>query len=139
MIRDWLRAGVIEPGKGSAPTDEGTPQGGVISPLLLNVALHGLEEAAGVHYHTTGSMAGKVRRDAPVLVRYADDLAVCCHSRQQAEQVKACLAEWLTPRGLVFNEDKTKIVHLALLTELTAGFEQVVDGARRTPASVACC
>ncbi len=45
MIRDWLKAGVFEPGKGFAPTEEGTPQGGVISPLLLNVALHGLEEA----------------------------------------------------------------------------------------------
>ena len=50
MIRDWLKAGVFEPGKGFAPTEEGTPQGGVISPLLLNVALHGLEEAAGVRY-----------------------------------------------------------------------------------------
>ena len=50
MIHDWLKAGVFEPGKGFAPTEEGTPQGGVISPLLLNVALHGLEEAAGVSY-----------------------------------------------------------------------------------------
>ena len=41
------------------------------------------------------------------LVRYADDLVACCHSREQAEQVKARLAEWLAPRGLVFNEDKT--------------------------------
>ena len=49
---------------------------------------------------------------APVLVRYADHLAVCCHSRQEAEQVKARLAEWLAPRGLAFNENKTRIVHL---------------------------
>jgi RNA-directed DNA polymerase len=47
MIREWLKAGVFEAGKGFAPTEEGTPQGGVISPCLLNVALHGLEEAAG--------------------------------------------------------------------------------------------
>ena len=47
------------------------------------------------------------------MVRYADDLVVCAHSREQAEQVKAGLAEWLAPRGLVFNEDKTKIVHLS--------------------------
>jgi RNA-directed DNA polymerase len=47
-----------------------------------------------------------------VLVRYADDAVALCHSRQQAEDVKARLAEWLAPRGLVFNEDKTRIVHL---------------------------
>jgi RNA-directed DNA polymerase len=50
MIRQWLKAGVFEAGKGFAPTEEGTPQGGIISPVLLNVALHGLEQAAGVRY-----------------------------------------------------------------------------------------
>jgi len=48
-----------------------------------------------------------------VAIRYADDVVVLCHSQQQAEQVKARLAEWLAPRGLAFNEDKTKIVHLS--------------------------
>ena len=47
------------------------------------------------------------------MIRYADDLLALCHSREQAEQVKARLAAWLAPRGLVFNEDKTRIVHLA--------------------------
>jgi RNA-directed DNA polymerase len=46
------------------------------------------------------------------VVRYADDLLALCHSREQAEQVKARLAAWLAPRGLSFNEDKTRIVHL---------------------------
>jgi RNA-directed DNA polymerase len=113
MIAGWLTAGVFEHGKGFAPTEEGTPQGGVISPLLLNVALHGLEEAAGARYQNTGRTAGRGLPGAPVLVRYADDFAVCCHSRQQAEQVKAQLVEWLAPRGLVLNQDKTKIVHLS--------------------------
>jgi RNA-directed DNA polymerase len=85
----------------------------VISPLLLNVALHGLEAAAGVRYYTSGSKAGQTVPGAPVLIRYADDLVVCCHNQRQAEQVKARLAEWLAPRGLVFNEDKTQIVSLA--------------------------
>ena len=61
LIRDWLKAGVFEAGKGFAPTEEGTPQGGVISPLLLNVALHGLEEAAGVRYVTSGRQAGETQ------------------------------------------------------------------------------
>ena len=112
LVRGWLTAGVLE-NEQFAPTDEGTPQGGVISPLLLNVALHGLETAAGVRYHTSGSKAGQTVSGAPVLIRYADDLVACCHSRQQAEQVQARLADWLAPRGLVFNEDKTRIVPLA--------------------------
>ena len=111
MIRAWLKAGVFEPGKGFAPTEDGSPQGGVISPLLLNVALHGLEEAAGVRYRTGGS-AGRIKPNRPVVIRYADDLVVCCHTRLQAEQVKAQLAEWLAPRGLAFNQDKTRIVSL---------------------------
>jgi RNA-directed DNA polymerase len=127
MVADWLKAGVFEPGKGFAPTEEGTPQGGVISPLLLNVALHGLEEAAGVRYQTIGSHAGETRKGSPVLVRYADDLVVCCRSRQQAEQVKARLAAWLAPRGLTFNEDKTSIVHL------TDGFDFLGVNVRQYP------
>jgi RNA-directed DNA polymerase len=74
LIRDWLKAGVIETGKEFAPTEEGTPQGGVISPLLLNVALHGLETAAGVQYHPADSnRAGQLKQDSPMVIRYADD------------------------------------------------------------------
>src|SRR5687768_13982422 len=112
MIERWLKAGVIETGKGFAPTEEGTPQGGVISPLLMHVALHGLEEAAGVRYRQHGVHAGKAVDGTPILVRYADDMVACCYSQEQAEQVKAQLANWLAPRGLVFNEDKTRIVDL---------------------------
>lgn len=110
MIRGWLTAGVFEHGKGFAPTELGTPQGGVISPLLLNVVLHGLEEAAGVRYLTSGVGAGSVRRDSPVVIRYADDLLALCHTREQAERVKARMAAWLQPRGLTFNEAKTRII-----------------------------
>ena len=112
MIRDWLKAGVFEAGKGFAPTVEGTPQGGVISPCLLNVALHGLEEAAGVRYRAGGTRPGGTQRGSPVAIRYADDVVVLCGSQQQAGHVKARLAGWLGPRGLAFNEDKTRIVHL---------------------------
>jgi RNA-directed DNA polymerase len=111
MIAGWLKAGVVEK-DWFTPTEEGTPQGGVISPALLNIALHGMEEAAGVRYEHLGNSAATTGRDSPVLVVYADDLLVLCHTRQQAEQVKVRLAEWLAPRGLTFNEDKTRIVHL---------------------------
>jgi RNA-directed DNA polymerase len=107
MVRQWLRAGVLENGR-LLRTEEGTPQGGVVSPILLNVALHGMEEAAGVSYNAHGW----TRSDSPVLIRYADDLLALCHSRQQAEQIKARLAAWLAPRGLSFNEDKTQFVTL---------------------------
>jgi RNA-directed DNA polymerase len=70
-----------------------------------------METAAGVRYDPPGRRAGEIVPNAPVPVRYADDLVAMCHSRAAAEQVKAQLAEWLTPRGLVFNEDKTQIVH----------------------------
>jgi RNA-directed DNA polymerase len=127
MISGWLKAGVFEAGKGFAPTPEGTPQGGVISPCLLNVALHGLEEAAGVCYVTSGTHAGEARPGSPVAVRYADDVVVLCHSQEQAGQVKARLAEWLAPRGLAFNEDKTRIVHLS------DGFDFLGFNIRRYP------
>lgn len=113
LIREWLKAGVIEEGKGFTLTDEGTPQGGVISPLLLNVALHGLETAAGAHYYPANtSEAGKIKPGSPMVIRYADDLVALCHSQRQAQEVKARIAEWLAPRGLAFNEEKTKIVNI---------------------------
>jgi RNA-directed DNA polymerase len=107
MIGQWLKAGVIENGR-LHRTEEGTPQGGVVSPVLLNVALHGMEQAAGVRYLSSGS----IRVDSPALIRYADDLVVHCHSRQHAIAIKARLAAWLAPRGLAFNEDKTRVVTL---------------------------
>lgn len=110
LVGRWLKAGVVED-EMFAPTDRCSPQGGVISPLLMNVALHGLEEAAGVRYRMSGVTAGRAREGTPVLVRYADDLVVCCYSEQEAYRVKQRLAGWLEPRGLVFNEDKTSIVH----------------------------
>jgi RNA-directed DNA polymerase len=107
MVAQWLKAGAVEQGR-LHRTEDGVPQGGVVSPVLLNVALHGMEQAAGVRYDPRGW----VRADSPVLVRYADDLIALCHTRQHALEVKARLASWLAPRGLAFNEDKTRVVTL---------------------------
>jgi RNA-directed DNA polymerase len=111
MVAQWLKAGVVENGR-LIRTEEGTPQGGIVSPVLLNVALHGMEQAAGVRYYRSGVHAGKVAKGSPVLIRYADDLVALCHSRQEATDVKTRLADWLAPRGLSFNEDKTRVVTL---------------------------
>jgi len=111
LVASWLKAGVVDRGH-LAPTERGSPQGGVISPVLMNVALHGMEQTAGVRYITTGTHAGTAMPNSPVVIRYADDLLAFCHTVEQAQQVKARLAQWLASRGLAFNEDKTRVVHL---------------------------
>lgn len=122
MVLRWLKAGVMEGGR-FAPTEEGTPQGGVVSPLLLNIALHGMGEAAGaVEITKSRSLAG---RNAPVLVRYADDFVALCVTEEEAEKVKSRLEKWFSPRGLAFNEEKTRVVHLE------AGFDFLGFNIRR--------
>jgi RNA-directed DNA polymerase len=104
QIRGWLKAGVVDRGR-YAPTEEGTPQGGVISPLLLNIALQGMEAAAGVEYDSRGV----VKPGCPTVVTYADDFVALCHTREQAETVTARLEPWLKEWGLALNPEKTRI------------------------------
>jgi RNA-directed DNA polymerase len=114
LIKQWLKAGYVEH-KRWHPTEAGTPQGGVISPLLANIALHGMEEALNIRYRHTKD--GERNEGSRALVRYADDFVVLCESREEAEQVLEILKEWLTIRGLSLSEEKTRIVHL------TEGFD----------------
>ena len=107
QIRAWLKAGVVDQGR-YTPTEEGTPQGGVISPLLLNIALQGMEEAAGVEYDSRGC----VKAGCPTVITYADDFVALCHSRKQAEAVQAQIGVWLKGRGLTLNKEKTRICHI---------------------------
>ena len=88
-------------------TEAGTPQGGVISPLLANIALHGMEEALEIKHRKRGELDSK-----RALVRYADDFCVFCESQEDAERAKHILTEWLSKRGLTLSPEKTKIVHL---------------------------
>lgn len=104
QVREWLKAGVVDKGRYSL-TEEGTPQGGVISPLLLNIALQGMDKAAGVRYDSRGS----VESGYPTVIVYADDFVALCHSRAQAEEVQGKLGAWLQERGLSLNRDKTRI------------------------------
>ncbi len=96
LVQRWLRAGVVEH-EWFTPTQEGTPQGGVISPVLLNVALHGMEQAAGVRYRTAGVNAGNVVAGCPVLVRYAD----LCRVRHKSAYVERGIMWSTTVKVLV--------------------------------------
>jgi len=116
-IKAWLTAGVLEDGV-FAPTAAGTPQGGCISPLLANVALHGMERAVQVGY--------ALRQHAlrPILVRYADDLVVLFPTREGIEQAKGVLQHWLAEMGLELKPSKTRICHtLEPVEEHPAGFD----------------
>jgi len=104
QIRAWLKAGVIDKKEWYA-TDEGTPQGGVISPLLANIALHGLEEAV--------MKLAKTQKEKQKLtvVRYADDFVVMHEDKEKIEEAQTVIAEWLKGIGLELKPEKTKIAH----------------------------
>ena len=112
LIRQWLKAGFVEAGK-HHETPSGTPQGGIISPLLANVALHGMEEALGIERRRDPSHRGRRdERNAFALVRYADDFVVLTRTKEQAEEAAVILKPWLAERGLLLSEEKTQVVHL---------------------------
>lgn len=106
LIRQWLKAGYVEHQQWH-PTDAGTPQGGVISPLLMNIALHGMEAALGVTHSRRGYINGK-----RAVVRYADDFVVLCETQADAQLAQQTLQSWLAERGLSLSPQKTRIVHL---------------------------
>jgi RNA-directed DNA polymerase len=113
QIKAWLVAGVIEDGE-LLPTEAGTPQGGVLSPLLANIALHGIEEAI---------REGFSSRNAPIVVRYADDLVVIHPQLDVIERSKQVLNEWLGGYGLRLKASKTRIAHTLELINGQAGFD----------------
>jgi len=108
LIAQWLKAGYMEQGV-MHPTTAGTPQGGIISPLLANLALHGMEAALSISRYAQGC----IKRGSRILVRYADDFVVFCVSQKEAEQTQVDLQRFLSVRGLKLSEEKTRIVHLS--------------------------
>jgi RNA-directed DNA polymerase len=103
LLRKWLKAGYIEKGK-LHPTEAGTPQGGVISPILANIALDGMESA----------IKRAVPRKAKVnYVRYADDFIATGVSKELLEQtVKPAIVDFLKARGLELSQEKTAITRV---------------------------
>jgi len=109
-IQAWLKAGYMEEEVLHA-NDSGTPQGGVISPLLANIALHGLDEALGIQRLMRRDGYSRVVGNR-AWVRYADDFVVFCETKRDAERVIEILQKWLANRGLSLAQDKTRIVHM---------------------------
>jgi len=111
LILQWLKAGYVDKGT-FRRTEAGTPQGSVISPLLANIALHGMEDALGIKYDKRGLIIGQ-----RILVRYADDFICLCETREDALIVLEQLKTWLSQRGLELSAEKTRIAHI------TEGFD----------------
>ncbi len=123
QIRAWLKSGVIDfsqwsERKGYNETSEGTPQGGVFSPLLANIALHGMEQHIAQAY--PADKTGKIRCykrlfgypvGRPILVRYADDFVILCEELSVVQRCQQLISEWLTDIGLELKPSKTRLAH----------------------------
>jgi group II intron reverse transcriptase/maturase len=101
LLRQWLRAGVMEEGV-VTETKTGTPQGGVISPLLSNIYLHVLDTLWARRYSHLG-----------VLVRYADDFVIVCKNRRALDEAERRVREILTRLGLELHPEKTRKLDLS--------------------------
>ena len=96
LLEKFLRQGVMETARGWTPTENGTPQGAVISPLLANAYLDPLDHL----------MAGRVRE----MIRYADDFVIMCRSEAEAREALAEVQAWMAAAGLTLHPEKTRIV-----------------------------
>ena len=115
FIKQWLKAGYVESQIFNG-TDKGTPQGGILSPLLANIALDGMDKWLAKITETKfyGKIKGwgKEERRIYGFVRYADDFIVTAQTKEQIEAIIPRIQEWLAERGLHLNEEKTQIKHI---------------------------
>lgn len=111
VLRKWLKAGVVNKGQLQS-TDEGTPQGGIISPTLANVTLNGLESGLKAHFDAQYGKT-KAQKLKINVVRYADDFVITGVSKEILEsEVKPWVEVFLAERGLQLSMEKTRIVHM---------------------------
>ena len=118
QIKAWLKAGVID-NRVFERTEQGTPQGGVISPLLANIALDGLEQRLKQYALTLkhlrnpdGTTYRRTQRIRSLTyIRYADDFVVLHQDREVVENCKQIITEWLAAWGLELKPSKTRIAH----------------------------
>ncbi|MBD2235321.1 group II intron reverse transcriptase/maturase [Aulosira sp. FACHB-113] len=117
QIKAWLKAGVMD-NKQFQETSEGTPQGGVISPLLANIALHGIEERTKqlaqtlkLYYPNGKIMAAKDKISSLTVVRYADDFVILHEDITVVQRCQIIISEWLKDMGLELKPSKTRLTH----------------------------
>ena len=121
QIRAWLKTGILD-GKEYAFPDMGTPQGGVISPLLANIALHGLREKLDEYINTLGGHRPN-NRQALTYVRYADDFVLMYPDKEIIENAQKVVSDFLKPIGLQLNQNKTRIIHTQnFVNSISPGF-----------------
>lgn len=110
VLSQWLKAGFLDKGK-LYPTLRGTPQGGVISPIIMNMTLDGLERA--VRKSVPFNLKGTNRRNGVCTIRYADDFIITGKVREHLEQrIQPAVTSFLTERGLTLSKEKTRIVRI---------------------------
>jgi len=129
QLKAWLKAGYCDQGS-LFPTNEGTPQGGVISPLLANIALHGMEDRIKQYAETLtiispgGFKLNKnQKRDTLSLIRYADDFVIIHEDLNVVKKSQEIIADWLSDMGLELKPSKTKLTHTLNKIEGKVGFE----------------
>lgn len=114
ILKQFLKAGYIFKEK-LFPTEDGTPQGGIISPILANMALDGLQNELVKHFGTNakGNKCPRIHNLNKVnLIRYADDFIITSISKEVAEKAKVVIADFFETRGLELSESKTVITHI---------------------------
>jgi RNA-directed DNA polymerase len=121
QIKSWLKSGVMERGNFSQ-TNEGTPQGGVISPLLANIALHGMEERIKQYAETLKGYK-RDNRQSLSLIRYADDFVIIHEDINVILKSQEIITEWLSDIGLELKPSKTKLTHTLKEYKGNVGFE----------------
>jgi len=127
VIQAWLKAGVME-GQEFSPTESGTPQGGVISPLLMNIALHGMEHAITEGYSKSHAV------EKPLLVRYADDFVLFHSDLEELQKVAERVTQWLAQMGLKLSPTKTRTTHTLAPSQGHVGFDFLGFTIRQFPA-----
>jgi RNA-directed DNA polymerase len=133
QLRAWLKAGVLD-GDSLFPTEEGTPQGGAISPLLANIALHGLETLLRERFPRRSIPGTRSNTAVPDVIRYADDFVVLHKDRAVVEQCQQIVTEWLRVMGLELKPSKTRIGHTLREEGGRAGFDFLGFTVRQFPA-----